>query len=62
MTIESPCIRRCTLDQDDVCIGCLRSLEEIKNWNKMSEAEKQLLIEDLKQRQKKSPYFRKHFF
>jgi len=31
--IKSPCVRMCTLDDDDICIGCGRSLEEIKQWN-----------------------------
>ena len=30
--MESPCVRMCTLDDDDICIGCGRSLEEIKQW------------------------------
>jgi predicted Fe-S protein YdhL (DUF1289 family) len=30
--IKSPCVRMCTLDDDDICIGCGRSLEEIKQW------------------------------
>lgn len=28
----SPCIRNCQLDEDDICIGCCRSLEEVKSW------------------------------
>jgi len=30
--VESPCIRNCTLDDDDICVGCFRSLEEICAW------------------------------
>ena len=30
--VESPCIRLCTLDDDDVCIGCFRSIGEICAW------------------------------
>jgi len=25
-------VRHCCLDDDDVCLGCFRSLEEIKAW------------------------------
>ena len=28
----SPCIRVCTLDQDDVCLGCYRNIDEICAW------------------------------
>lgn len=28
----SPCINRCCLSEQDICLGCFRSLEEIKQW------------------------------
>jgi predicted Fe-S protein YdhL (DUF1289 family) len=28
----SPCVRRCTLDTDDLCVGCGRTLGEILEW------------------------------
>lgn len=31
----SPCIRRCTLDEADICIGCGRSLQDILDWSAM---------------------------
>ena len=31
-TVMSPCVRNCCLDDDDVCFGCARSLDEIKEW------------------------------
>jgi len=30
--IPSPCIRQCCLDEQDICLGCHRSLDEIKRW------------------------------
>ena len=30
--IQSPCVMICTLDENDICVGCLRSLEEIGRW------------------------------
>ncbi len=30
--VESPCVRLCTLDQDDICVGCFRSIDEICAW------------------------------
>lgn len=38
--VASPCVRRCTLDQDDVCVGCGRTLDDIRQWGKMSEAQR----------------------
>lgn len=29
----SPCVRRCTLDERDLCIGCGRTLDEILEWS-----------------------------
>jgi predicted Fe-S protein YdhL (DUF1289 family) len=34
--IRSPCISVCTLDEDDVCIGCFRSMDEITGWMGMN--------------------------
>ena len=41
--IASPCIRQCTLNDDDVCVGCGRHLEEIKQWT-VVDPERQLQI------------------
>jgi predicted Fe-S protein YdhL (DUF1289 family) len=29
----SPCVRNCCLDDDDVCLGCGRKLDEILAWH-----------------------------
>ena len=48
MTIESPCIRTCTLDAEGrVCLGCFRTLDEIMAWTQLSEAERAGVIERL---------------
>ena len=38
--VASPCIRHCTLNDQDVCIGCGRTLADIVGWTRMSDAEK----------------------
>ncbi|MGI1945785.1 DUF1289 domain-containing protein [Shewanella glacialipiscicola] len=38
---ENPCIGRCCLDQQDICLGCFRHLDEILAWRAMSEVEQQ---------------------
>ena len=41
MTIESPCVRMCTLDATgELCLGCFRTLDEIVAWTALSEAER----------------------
>lgn len=30
--VPSPCTSICTLDRDEICIGCGRSLPEIAEW------------------------------
>ncbi|WP_143773582.1 DUF1289 domain-containing protein [Neptunomonas antarctica] len=42
--ISSPCIRNCCLDQYDICIGCNRSLQEIREWAAASAAEKRAIL------------------
>lgn len=30
--VASPCVDRCCLDDDDVCLGCGRHVQEIIEW------------------------------
>ncbi|MGZ8189828.1 MAG: DUF1289 domain-containing protein [Methylococcaceae bacterium] len=30
--LYTPCIRKCCLNEDDICLGCFRSLDEIMYW------------------------------
>ena len=52
----SPCVKICKYKKEfmdgNVCIGCFREQFEIANWVKMSNSEKQLVIEDTKERKK----------
>ncbi len=43
--IQSPCIRNCCLDDEDVCLGCFRTIHEITGWNASSAEEKQAVLE-----------------
>lgn len=36
----SPCVRNCTLNDQDICLGCGRTLEDITSWTKMSDDDK----------------------
>ena len=53
--LASPCTRNCTLDREDVCLGCGRTIGEIMEWANASPARKAeikaLLPERLRGRQ-----------
>ncbi len=50
-TIPSPCIAVCQMDADSrYCIGCRRSLDEIRDWMIMTATEKQAVLERLRAR------------
>ena len=46
----SPCVRNCCLDQDDVCLGCHRTLKEICAWHDAPREEKLLILDRARQR------------
>jgi uncharacterized protein len=50
--IASPCVRNCCLNEQDICLGCFRHLDEITGWAAMSEQEKQQLLIKCQQRKK----------
>lgn len=47
MKIETPCVNICKLDGRGICTGCLRSVQEIAAWSRMSEVERSLIMADL---------------
>ena len=50
----SPCVRNCCLNEDDVCIGCFRSIEEICGWSAAKEGEKLKVLEKANLRRNQS--------
>ncbi len=48
--VESPCIRSCCLNNEDICLGCFRSLDEITGWSYKSDVEKQTVLDYATQR------------
>ena len=43
--IESPCISVCALDEDELCQGCYRTLDEIVKWASGDDEYKQRVLE-----------------
>ncbi|GIU24256.1 DUF1289 domain-containing protein [Shewanella hafniensis] len=50
----NPCIRNCCLDQQDICLGCFRHLDEILAWRAMSDMERQACFVRMAQRKAES--------
>ena len=42
--LQSPCVRNCCLDDEDVCMGCGRTLDEIRCWSSLGEAERREVL------------------
>jgi uncharacterized protein len=50
----SPCVKICSLDPvTKICTGCGRTLNEIGNWMRMSEAEREVVNQQSEQRLRK---------
>lgn len=46
--IDSPCIRVCVVHPEArICTGCLRSIEEIAEWARMSSEQRTRIIDEL---------------
>tara|TARA_R110002072_G_scaffold19040_11_gene70568 strand:- start:2958 stop:3206 length:249 start_codon:yes stop_codon:yes gene_type:complete len=44
-SIPSPCISVCQMDpQQDYCVGCLRSIAEIRDWMIMNKTQKESVL------------------
>jgi len=42
---KNPCIGKCSTSLGDkICKGCGRTFEEVDNWNRISQKEKELII------------------
>lgn len=44
-TLASPCVRNCCLDEHEVCIGCGRNLDEIRDWGNAPDSERQHILD-----------------
>lgn len=42
--VASPCVHICALDDDDICIGCQRSVAEITRWSRMDNTERRQVL------------------
>jgi len=45
--VPSPCIDICRLDAQGLCIGCRRTIGEISEWSRASEARRREILRGL---------------
>ena len=50
----SPCVRNCCLNENDICVGCYRSLSEIIGWRDKSESQREEILARCDQRKNQS--------
>ena len=48
--VISPCINICKLDENKICIGCYRTIDEITNWTKSTDQEKLSILNESENR------------
>ena len=52
MSIPSPCINVCSMDEAaGYCAGCFRTIPEITEWSRATEARKQAILDVIVERQ-----------
>lgn len=50
-SVRSPCVRNCCLDDDLNCLGCFRSIEEIKEWGVVDDQRRLVILQNARGRQ-----------
>ncbi|MDP6191694.1 MAG: DUF1289 domain-containing protein [Paracoccaceae bacterium] len=52
--IESPCVKICVIHPSErLCTGCHRTIEEISAWSRLSQIERDKIINELPERASK---------
>jgi predicted Fe-S protein YdhL (DUF1289 family) len=49
-SVLSPCLRNCCLNDDLTCLGCFRSLDEIKEWTVVDIHRRRIILQNAQQR------------
>ena len=50
---ESPCVRNCCLNEQDICLGCFRTIDEICAWSQADQLLRQQILLAAQQRREK---------
>lgn len=50
--MKSPCVSICMMDPSaDICMGCCRTLDEIADWHKYTDEQREQVMSQLKSRE-----------
>jgi predicted Fe-S protein YdhL (DUF1289 family) len=52
--VKSPCVNICCLNEDDVCLGCYRSCDEICKWGAMDNEQRNDVMKKVAEREQDS--------
>lgn len=52
--VRSPCVSVCALDENDICVGCQRTGDEIFRWTTMTNEERRKVLVKVAAREKKN--------
>lgn len=55
MNVASPCKLICRYGENEVCVGCFRSKEEITNWILMTDDQKLAVWKNIRLRKNNKP-------
>jgi predicted Fe-S protein YdhL (DUF1289 family) len=47
MKAKSPCIKECRLNENDICKGCKRTIEQITNWWDYTDKQRENIMNNL---------------
>lgn len=49
--VQSPCVKLCVIHPEErLCVGCLRSMDEIAGWSRLTPQERMDILADLQNR------------
>jgi predicted Fe-S protein YdhL (DUF1289 family) len=48
--VPSPCVDICRLDAQGLCVGCRRTIDEISEWPRATEARRREILRELARR------------
>ena len=48
--IKSPCISNCCLDDEDICLGCFRHIDEITGWHSADDKRREEILMNTERR------------
>jgi len=52
--VPSPCIKKCSLDKNNICPACFRSIEEIAAWGDADDDRRREIVEAARRRRSRS--------